>query len=102
MTRKKTSVPKTVNCGWHHSNHRFWGSGSTAQGGDEFLVIRAQELLSNSVSRCSDMDSWAEAVVDRSACPPVSHGPSELWLPYPFLARDPKDGSAMAQLQPVS
>lgn len=58
MTRKKTSVPKTVNCGWHHSSHRFWGSGSAGQGGDEFLVIKAHELLSNSVFKCSSMDSW--------------------------------------------
>lgn len=47
-----------VNCGWYHSNHRFCGSGSEGQGGDEFRVISAHELLSNSESRCSLMDSW--------------------------------------------
>lgn len=59
ITRKKARVPKMVNRGWYHSNHRFWGSGSAGQGGDEFRVISAHELLSNSVSRCCFMDSWS-------------------------------------------
>lgn len=57
MTRKKASVPKMVNRGWYHSNHRFWGSGSAGQGGDEFRVINAHELLSNRECKCSAMDS---------------------------------------------
>ena len=59
IIRKKASVPKTVNRGWYHSNHRFWGSGSAGQGGDEFWVISAHELLSNSEFRSSLMDSWS-------------------------------------------
>lgn len=99
MTRKKTSVPKTVSCGWHHSSHRFWGSGSAGQDGDEFLVIKAHELLSNSVSKCCSMDSWGRDS-GRSACPhPFCH-PSEPQLPYPFPVRDSEDGSAIAELQP--
>lgn len=59
ITKKKARVPKMVNCGWYHSNHRFWGSSSLGQGGDEFRVISAHELLSNSESRCCFMDSWS-------------------------------------------
>lgn len=98
MTRKKTSVPKTVSCGWHHSSHRFWGSGSAGQDGDEFRVIKAHELLSNSVSKCSSMDSWGRGS-GRSACPHPSCRPSEPQLPYPFPVRDSEDGSATAELQ---
>lgn len=61
IIRKKVRVPKMVNCGWYHSSHRFWGSGSVGQGGDEFRVISAHELLSNSDSRCSSMDSWSRS-----------------------------------------
>jgi len=47
-----------VNCGWYHLNHRFWGSGSTGQGGDAFRVSSAHELWSSRESRYSLMDSW--------------------------------------------
>lgn len=92
ITRKKARVPKMVNRGWYHSNHRFWGSGSAGQGGDEFRVIRAQELLSNSVSRCSFMDSWgrggAEAAPgSRAAVPAPPH----------CLARPPTPSAASHQ-----
>lgn len=85
MTRKKARVPKMVNRGWYHSNHKFWGSGSAGQGGDEFRVIRAQELLSNRVRKCSAMESWGRgsrtsisqsvSVSHLSHHPPESHPP---------------------------
>lgn len=59
IARKKARVPKMVKPGWCHSNHRFWGSGCAGQGGDEFRVITAQELLSNSESKSPLMESWS-------------------------------------------
>lgn len=79
-----------VNRGWYHSNHRFWGSSSSGQGGDEFRVISAHELLSNSDSRCCFMDSWCGGQVGEGAGGPLPATP----LPCPC----PESSSALSRL----
>ena len=84
-----------VNRGWYHSNHRFCGSGSEGQGGDEFRVISAHELLSNSESRCSLKDSWRggqlgvlrEGRAAVPATPPLPDPASNPPLPLPVGGR---------------
>lgn len=99
MTRKKARVPKMVNRGWYHSNHRFWGSGSAGQGGDEFRVIKAHELLSNRECKCSAMDSWGKRQWQVSGSPTVPR-PPEPHLFYLFPAEDPEDSPTIAEIQP--
>lgn len=95
MTRKKASVPKMVNRGWYHSNHRFWGSGSAGQGGDVFRVINAQELLSNRECKCSAMDSCGGG--QRVPNCPLPTRASTL---LSSDSEDPEGDTAVAEIQP--
>lgn len=82
-----------VNRGWYHSSHRFWGSSSSGQGGDEFRVLSAHEWLSSNESRCSFMDSWRRGQValqegaGQRACRLLTLTPPQ--IPTPHLGKGP-------------
>lgn len=96
MSRKKASVPKMVNSGWYHSSHRFLGSSSVGQDGDELRVARAHELLSSSEFKYWPMDSWSRAggwsgADGRLPPHPTSNPAGDLPEPqHPQLSRDAK------------